>query len=327
MPAPYPLERRDRAVLASDELGVGRAAELLRIGTATVKRWRRLGREQGSLTARPMGGDRRGGSATDAAVELAVQAKPDSVLAELVIWFLGRGRRFSESGIWRSLKRMRFHRRRKSVLAAERSSERVLELRRDYLAAVAKIDPNRLVFLDESGCQRGMQRPLAWRRAGSVVVSRSVRNRGTVTTVLGALSARGLVAVMDGEGATTTEVFVAYLREVVIPELQEGDVVVMDNLGAHQPDAVRTLLEAAGVAILFLPPYSPELNPIELAWSKVKTFVRARRPQSLVQLHRSVKSAVGEVCEQDAAGWFAHCGYPLLRTVCRRDTTPLEGST
>ena len=152
MPAPYPIELRTRAVLASDELGVGRVAELFRIGTATIKRWRGFGREQGSPGARPMGGDRRGGSATDAAVEVAVQAKPDAVLAELVIWFLGRGRRFTESGVWRSLKRMGFHLRRKSVLAAERSSERVVQLRRNYLAAVAKIDPNRLVFLDESGC-------------------------------------------------------------------------------------------------------------------------------------------------------------------------------
>ena len=126
-----------------------------------------------------------------------------------------------------------------------------------------------------------MQRPNAWRRAGTTVLSRSVRNRGTVTTILGAMSERGLIAVMYGEGATTGEVFLSYVVTVLVPELRLGDVVVMDNLGAHKTVAVADAIKAAGASILLLPPYSPELNPIEHTWSKLKTIVRRLAPQSL----------------------------------------------
>lgn len=309
MPAPYPVELRERAVHASDVYGLDRAAHLFSVGTATLKRWRRLAREGTSLAARPMGGA-RATKATVAELEEAVQEKPDRILSELARWFVDRTRQyFSLSGLSRALKRIGFRRRAKTILALERNSERCRQARAEYIAKMAGLDPEKLVFLDESGCQRGMQRKIAWRRRGSVAYGRSVRNRGTVTTVLGALSLRGLIAVMYGEGATTKEVFLAFLRDVLVPELRVGDIVVMDNLKAHQTAGVRTLIEDAGASILFLPPYSPELNPIEPTWSKLKTYVRSLAPQSLRELHSAITSAVGQVTAADAAGWFRHCGY------------------
>ena len=289
MPRPYSVELRERAVAASDALGLDRAAFLFQVGTATLKRWRARRRDTGSLAPSPMGGDRRGGRKTESQVEEAIIEKPDRILRELASWFCERLRRnLSISCISRALSRAGFRRRRKTVLAVERGSDRVRAARRAYLDKVRTIDPSQLVFLDESGVQRGMQRPLAWRRPGSVVIGRAVRNRGTVTTILGALSKDGLIATMYGEGATTTEVFTAFLKEVLVPVLRPGNVVVMDNLGAHQPDRVREIIERAGASVIFLPPYSPELNPIELAWSKLKTAIRARAPQSLRELHAAI---------------------------------------
>ncbi len=104
------------------------------------------------------------------------------------------------------------------------------------------------------------------------------RNRGTVTTVIGALGLRGLFALMTLEGGTCGETFLAYVQQVLAPELRKGDIVVWDNLAAHKSEAVRKAIEAAGATLRFLPPYSPDLNPIELAWSFVKRLIRARRP-------------------------------------------------
>ena len=115
---------------------------------------------------------------------------------------------------------------------------------------------------------------------------------------------------MYGEGATTTEVFTTFLREVLVPELKPGDVVVMDNLGAHKPPVVTAMIEAAGATALFLPPCAPELNPIENAWSKMKNYVRSLAPQSLAELHDAITRPVDEVTAEDATGWFRHCGYP-----------------
>ena len=166
-----------------------------------------------------------------------------------------------------------------------------------------------LVFIDESGCQRGMQRRLAWARRGKRRVFRGLRNRGTVTTFLYSLSVNGVVATMYGEGATTQEVFTAYLEHVLLPALPEGAVLVMDNLGAHQAQSVRRLLETKGVRVILLPPYSPELNPIECAWSKLKTFVRSLAPEALRALHQAIVAGLDEITSADARGWFRHCGY------------------
>lgn len=255
MPAPYPVELRERAVAASHAMGLARAAAVFQVGVASLKRWRQLERERGSLAARPMGGDRRAGGKTAAKLEEAVNEKPDRILRELAGWFVEHGgRALSPSGISRALRRAGYRRRKKSILATERQDPRVIALRRGYLAAVEGVDPARLVFLDESGCQLGMQRRTAWRRPGTTVVGRAVRNRGTVTTVLGAVSQRGLIAAMYGEGATTTAVFLAFLREALVPELRPGDVVVMDDLGAHKPAVVRAVVEAAGASVILSHP-------------------------------------------------------------------------
>jgi transposase len=314
MPRPYPVELRERAVAASDAYGLLRASILFKVGEATLKRWRRRSRESGSLAPSPMGGDRRAGGRTAKAVSAAVDEKPDRILREVCSWLLTTwGRTLSISGVSRALRRAGLRRRAKALVATERSTEHALARRAEYLAAVGRLPVDRLIFLDESGCQRGMQRRLAWRRPGELAAAKSLRNRGTVTTVLGAISTRGCVAVMYGEGATTTEVFLAFLDQVLLPELRPGDVLVMDNLGAHQPDVVRRRLADAGVGLLFLPPYSPDLNPIEMAWSKLKTYVRSVAPESLPELHDAIGAGWATITASDACGWFRHCGLAALR--------------
>jgi transposase len=122
----------------------------------------------------------------------------------------------------------------------------------------------------------------------------------------------GETACMTIEGATNTEVFQAYVREILVPTLKPGDIVVLDNLGAHKNDLTLTLIEKAGAEVRFLPAYSPDLNPIELMWSKVKALLRKAQARNHPDLLAAIASALRAVTPQDALGWFAHCGYSFI---------------
>ncbi len=138
-----------------------------------------------------------------------------------------------------------------------------------------------------------------------------------VTTVLGALTLTGVTAVMTIEGATSGDVFTAYVTNVLVPTLKKGDVVVMDNVGAHKAAAAQEAIEAAGARALFQPPYSPDMNPIEECWSKVKNDIAKQEPRTVPELDKAIASATAKVTPSDAAGWFQHCGIKLKGAVAR----------
>lgn len=132
-----------------------------------------------------------------------------------------------------------------------------------------------------------------------------------VLTTLGAMSRQGLVATMTVESATDGDVFDAFLEQVLCPKLKPGDVVVMDNLNVHKMDRVRELIEAAQARLLYLPPYSPDLNPIEQAWSKFKQFLRSAKARTAEALDQAVSAALETITADNAKAWFHHCGYGI----------------
>lgn len=148
--------------------------------------------------------------------------------------------------------------------------------------------------------------PIGERVTGSVP-----RNRGTVTTMLGALTLHGISAVMTIEGATTGPVFSTFVEHMLLPKLKQGDVVVLDNVGAHKVARAKELVESAGARLLFMPPYHPELNPIEEAWSKIKTALRRAEARTIDALDRAIAAAISAVTPTDAVGWFRHAGYQV----------------
>ena len=135
------------------------------------------------------------------------------------------------------------------------------------------------------------------------------RNRGSVTTIIAALTVDGLQAAMTIEGGTDQEVFVAYVEQVLLPILCIGGLVVMDNAAAHKDPRVRLLLESVGAKPLYVPPYSPDLNPIELAWSKLKDLLRAAKARTVDALNIAIAAGMREITPEDAAAWIEHCGY------------------
>ena len=119
---------------------------------------------------------------------------------------------------------------------------------------------------------------------------------------------------MTVQGGTTAAVFAAYLEQVLLPWLRPGQVVVVDNVGAHKPDRMRALVEAAGFRLVFLPAYSPDFSPVEEAFSKLKTLIKAAGARTRAALDAAIAAALGAVTASDAAGWFAHAGYPAPQT-------------
>jgi transposase len=174
---------------------------------------------------------------------------------------------------------------------------------------VCRIDPGRLVFVDEMGTHTSLAPLYAYAPVGERAFFEIPRNRGKNTTLLTSLHQEGMGPSMAVEGATTSRVFETYVERLLAPALRPGQVVVMDNLGAHRPKRVRELIEARGCELIYLPSYSPDLNPIEEAFSKLKHLLRkigARGKESLVE---AMGRALGAVSIEDVRGFFAHCGY------------------
>ena len=174
--------------------------------------------------------------------------------------------------------------------------------REQWSGFAKKIQASRLVFLDESGVNINMTRRYGRGKGGQRVVDHAPLNTPKSTTILSSIRLDGEMAFTTFPGGTTAEKFLAYLKEVLIPTLRPGDIVVMDNLRTHHIQAVGELMHAAGVEVLYLPPYSPDLNPIEKLWSKVKAVLRKLRVRSLDALNAAIPFALNCVSADDCAG-------------------------
>lgn len=147
---------------------------------------------------------------------------------------------------------------------------------------------------------------------GQRVHGSAPHGRWNVTTLLGALRLDGSTACLALEGATDVEVFATYVREVLAPMLRPGDVVIMDNLAPHKDSASLELITGRGAQVRFLPAYSPDLNPIEKMWSKIKSCLRSAEARTQPALHQAIGVALAKVTRQDAINWFASCGYSFI---------------
>ena len=199
----------------------------------------------------------------------------------------------------------------KTLKADEQRRAAVQQERQQFQATVAAIAPEDQVYLDESGVTTSLT-PLYGRApVGKRVVDYVPQSRWKVLTVLGALTTEGMIAAMTIEEATDRDIFLTFLTDVLVPALTPGQVVILDNLSAHKGAAVRQVIEAAGCRLLYLPPYSPDLNPIEHAWSKWKTYLRAAKARDRDRLDEAVAAGLRSITPEDACGYFRHCSHAL----------------
>jgi len=168
-----------------------------------------------------------------------------------------------------------------------------------------------LKFLDESGAHLGLTRRCGRAAPGERVVEATSGYSGRHYTLVAALSWTGVQAPWLLEGAMDSAAFEVYVQHLLAPTLRRGDVVLLDNLSAHYSERAREFIEARGARVEFLPPYSPDLNPIEQCWAKIKEALRAAKPRTLDELLAAFQQALLSVTPEDAIAWFAHCGYLL----------------
>ena len=180
------------------------------------------------------------------------------------------------------------------------------------LLVAGEIAAERLVFVDEMGTNISLSPLYSWSRKGERAFGSAPRNWGKNVTLLASITRKGLGPCLAVEGATRREVFEAYLEHVLAPTLKPGQIVVMDNLSAHKGERVRELIEQRGCELVYLPPYSPDFNPIEQAFSKVKDLMRRAEARTREALIEAMGVALSAVSARDAQGFFGHCGYSSM---------------
>ncbi|MGH9412435.1 MAG: IS630 family transposase [Terriglobales bacterium] len=181
----------------------------------------------------------------------------------------------------------------------------------EYEAAIAAVPPERLIFLDESGVTTSMTRLYGRSEGGGRVCEGTPGGHWSVLTMLGALSLRGVKARMTVEAATDGDIFRAFVDAVLGPQIAAGDVVVLDNLSVRKVQGVREAIEARGARLVFLPPYSPDLNAIEKAWSKLKALLRTAKARTHPALEAAISASLPQITAHDAHAWFRHAGILL----------------
>jgi transposase len=174
-----------------------------------------------------------------------------------------------------------------------------------------QVETEQLVFVDEMGTNISLSPLYGWAPKEERALCSVPRNRGANTTVLSSMTLEGMGPSLTVEGATTSVVFEAYVEQVLAPTLRRGQVVVMDNLSAHKGERVGELIEERGCKLLYLPSYSPDFNPIEEAFSKIKGLVRKAEARTREALVEAIGWALSAVSSEDARGFFEHCGYRM----------------
>jgi transposase len=192
----------------------------------------------------------------------------------------------------------------KSVHALERDTEANRKRREEFVERIRSVSPERLIYLDESGVTTSMTRLYGRCLGGRRIVEATPGGHWKILTILSAMSTRGMIATMTIEEPTDGDIFLAFVERVLCPALRTGDVVVMDNLSAHKAEAVRTWIETQGAELLYLPPYSPDLNPIEKAWAKLKQLLRTAKARTRETLEQVIAELLPQITAEDAQAWF-----------------------
>jgi transposase len=194
----------------------------------------------------------------------------------------------------------------KSLHATERDTEANHQRRKEFVERIRTISPEHLIFLDESGVTTSMTRLYGRRVDGGRIHEATPGGHWKILTILAAMRLGGVNAAMTIEEATDTDIFLAYVEHILCPTLGIGDVVVMDNLSSHKVKGVCQLIEARGAEVLYLPPYSPDLNPIEKAWAKIKQYLRSTRARSKEDLDQAITEAFKLITPDNAHAWLRY---------------------
>src|SRR3954466_12397447 len=301
---PYSQDLRQRIVetIHRGDGTIRQVAERFLVSLSFVTRLLQLYRSTGSVEPRPHGGGDPAVLTPEDLQQLRelIGQRPDATLEECRTHL---GASCSLMTLSRALSQLGLPRKKKVPRAADQDSPRVRERRREFCEGLAGIDPRRLVFVDECGANTAMTRRYGRAPAGQRVYTDTPGHWDSITLISG-MRLSGVTATLAFPGATNTEVFETYVAEVLAPELKPGDVVIWDNLKPHQSEEAIEAVEAAGARVVPLPPWSPDLTPIEEMVSKVKGSMRSAAARTKEAVYAAFGSALHDVTPEDIAGWF-----------------------
>ncbi|MCI0356814.1 MAG: IS630 family transposase [Acidobacteria bacterium] len=312
MSRPYSLDLRDR-VVASVEGGRScrETARLFEVSVASVVKWSQRKRRTGSAAASPMGWRNR-------PLRLAgergwllerVAAQPDLTLRAVQGELAARDVRVSLKAIWNFFRVERLTFKKKPLHAAEQDRPDVARRRAQWKRYQGRIDPKRLVFIDETWAKTNMTRLHGRCRCGDRLVAKVPHGRWRTLTFLAALRSDRIEAPCVIDGPINGRSFLAYVEQMLVPVLRRGDVVIMDNLGSHKRQAIRRAIRAAGAKLLFLPAYSPDLNPIEQVFAKLKALLRKLDARTVETTWRGIGHLLDAFTPGECANYFRNSGY------------------
>jgi len=306
------VDLRER-VVAAVAAGASCRAAAARFGisASSAIRWCARSREEGTVVPGPLGGDRRSARIEAHApliLELLKQ-KSDITLAEIQAELAKAGVPASIATIWRFFERHRITRKKETAHAAEQDRPDVLRRRWAWFENHPDLDPDRLVFIDETWASTKMARTHGRALRGERLRSPIPHGHWKTTTFVAALRNSGMVEPMVLVGPINGVAFQAYIDQVLVPELEPGDIVVMDKLGSHKSAGVCAAIEAAGASLLYHPPYSPEFNPIENAFAKLKAMLRKAAARTVEGLWNTIGRIVDTFTPDECANYFAAAGY------------------
>ncbi|EAV43087.1 probable insertion sequence transposase protein [Stappia aggregata IAM 12614] len=315
MTRPLSNDLRERVVAAVSAGETCRSvAARFGVSVSSVVKWSQRYRATGSVAPGKVGGHRKPVLEPHRAfIVERIEQTPDLTLHRLKDELAVRGVKVSHNTVWEFLRRegLRF---KKTLFALEQARADVARRRRHWKVRQTRLDPARLVFIDETWIKTNMAPLRGWGRKGKRLRGFAPHGHWRTLTFLGALRCDRLTAPCVFDGPINGRCFAAYVEQQLVPALKAGDIVVMDNLGSHKSAAVRDAIKAAGATLRFLPPYSPDLNPIEQAFSKIKHWMRQAQKRSIEETWRHIGTLVASIEPNECANYLENAGYAAVKT-------------
>ncbi|WP_091712264.1 IS630 family transposase [Methylobacterium phyllostachyos] len=311
MGRPYSQDLRERVVDAAGATSRRQAAKRFGVGAATAVRWMTALATTGTVAARPQGRARRSKlDPHEAFLRGLIADRDDITLEEMRVRLREEHALTVGLGtLWAFLDARGLTYKKKTAHATEQDRPDVKAAREAWFEGQPDLDPSRLVFLDETWTATNMARTRGRSPRGERLRSPVPHGHWKTTTLVAGLRLSGIAAPFVLDGPINRDAFQTYVERVLVPELTPGDIVVMDNLGSHKGPAARAAIEAAGARLLFLPPYSPDFNPIEMAFSKLKALLRKAAERTVEGLWSAIGRLIDTVTPDECANFFAAAGY------------------
>ena len=311
---PYSLDLRQK-IVESYENGEGsirQLAQRFKVSPDFVQRLLKRHRQDGTLEPKSRGGNEPTLKLEHLEIlQSLVEADNDATLAHLAQRLAEKTQiKVSASTIHRALKKLGLTRKKKSFKASELYTESKQQQRQEYWESIRAVDPANLVFLDESGVNLAMVELYARSLKGQRAYAERPQKKGKNISILGTMSLKeGFMAGFSFTGALNGDTFVGYVETMLAPQLWPGAVVVMDNLPAHKVQGVEEALTEVRAGLVYFSPYSPDFNPIENLWSKLKAYLRSVAARTTEVLHDAIREGLNLINLDDVRNWFAHCCY------------------